>query len=105
MKSPCRAACKNNGGICSGCHRTVEEIIQWKDKTDEQRDDLIEQITGSNSTHSCPDCGTQAHCDIAAGKASCWCFDVEARDVAKAEKGQVCLCRKCLQKKPLLGGL
>ncbi len=99
MKSPCRAACKNNGGICSGCHRTVEEIVQWQDKTDEQRDSLVEQISGSNTTHSCPECGTQSHCDIAAGKETCWCFDVETRDVAK--EGQACLCRKCLEKKPV----
>ncbi len=101
MKSPCRAACKNNGGICSGCHRTIEEIIQWKDKTDEQRDCWIEQITGSDSTHSCPECGTQAHCDIAAGKETCWCFEVEERDIPTPDKAQLCLCRKCLEKKPV----
>lgn len=50
MKSPCRAACKNNGGICSGCHRTMEEIVQWKDKSDAQRDAIIEQLVGNDST-------------------------------------------------------
>lgn len=50
MKSPCRAACKNNGGICSGCHRTVEEIVQWKNKPDAQRDAIIEQLVGNDST-------------------------------------------------------
>ncbi|CAE6934363.1 cysteine-rich CWC family protein [Vibrio alginolyticus] len=99
MKSPCRAACKNNGGICSGCHRTIEEIIQWKDKTDEQREVLIDQITGNDATHECPECNTQAHCDIAAGKETCWCFEVEVRDLPS--KGQLCLCRKCLEKKPV----
>ncbi len=99
MKSPCRAACKNNGGICSGCHRTVEEIMQWKDKTDQQRDALIEQISGNQTTHTCPECGAPTHCDITAGKETCWCFDVEARDVT--EERQSCLCRNCLEKKPV----
>ncbi|EDP60598.1 cysteine-rich CWC family protein [Vibrio sp. AND4] len=101
MKSPCRAACKNNGGICSGCHRTVEEIVQWKDKSDAQRDAIIEQLVGNNTTHSCPECGTNAHCDIAAGKKRCWCFDIEARELSNSEAGQVCLCRRCLEKKPV----
>ncbi len=101
MKSPCRAACKNNGGICSGCHRTIEEVVQWKDKTDEQRHVLIDQITGNKTTHVCPECGTQAHCDIEVGKETCWCFNVDSRDLPKLSKGQVCLCRKCLEKKPV----
>ncbi|EMQ4280078.1 cysteine-rich CWC family protein [Vibrio alginolyticus] len=101
MKSPCRAACKNNAGICSGCHRTMDEIIQWKDKTDLQRDAIIEQIAGEDSTHSCPECGTQTHCDIAAGKETCWCFTTETRDLPKPSANQLCLCRKCLEKKPV----
>jgi hypothetical protein len=79
----------------------MEEIIQWKDKTDEQRDSLINQIAGGESTHSCPECGTQAHCDISAGKETCWCFGVETRDLPKPDEGQLCLCRKCLEKKPV----
>ena len=99
MKSPCRAACKNNGGICSGCHRTMEEIVYWHDKSDAQRNAIIEQLIGNDSTHSCPECGTKAHCDIEAGKETCWCFDTEIRDVP--DVGSLCLCRKCLEKKPV----
>ncbi|WP_098414516.1 cysteine-rich CWC family protein [Vibrio sp. ES.051] len=102
MKSPCLAACKNSGGICSGCHRTMDEIIQWKDKTDEQRENIIDQITGINATHHCPECRTQAYCDIAAGKETCWCFTIETRDLPKPNSTQLCLCRKCLEKKPIL---
>lgn len=46
----------------------MDEIIQWKDKTELQRETIIEQITGEDSTHRCPECDSQAHCDIAAGK-------------------------------------
>ncbi|EVU19385.1 hypothetical protein D046_1586A, partial [Vibrio parahaemolyticus V-223/04] len=33
----------------------MDEIIQWKDKTELQRETIIEQITGEDSTHSCPE--------------------------------------------------
>ncbi len=98
MKSPCRAACKNNGGICSGCHRTIEEIIQWKDKSDKQRDAIINQISGNDSTHACPECGSKTYCGIEAGEETCWCFDIEPRDLPKPEQDQQCLCRHCLEK-------
>ncbi len=35
MKSPCRAACKNEGGICIGCKRTMKEVLEWRDLGDE----------------------------------------------------------------------
>ncbi|WP_375145534.1 cysteine-rich CWC family protein, partial [Vibrio parahaemolyticus] len=54
-----------------------------------------------DSTHSCPECDSQAHCDIAAGKETCWCFGIEPRDLPKPESDQLCLCRKCLEKKPV----
>lgn len=79
----------------------MDEIIQWKDKTELQRETIIEQITGEDSTHSCPECDSLAHCDIAAGKETCWCFGIEPRDLPKPESDQLCLCRKCLEKKPV----
>ncbi|MGR5457175.1 DUF1289 domain-containing protein, partial [Vibrio alfacsensis] len=30
MATPCKAACKNEGGICSGCFRTMDELSAWR---------------------------------------------------------------------------
>ncbi|MCJ2376213.1 DUF1289 domain-containing protein [Vibrio sp. ZSDZ34] len=102
MATPCRAACKNDGGICSGCQRTVDEIATWSSDTDAQRQDKIDQLSGVQSTHQCSQCGKPAYCDISAGKASCWCFEIEKRDTSSLGKSQHCLCRHCLSKLPLL---
>ncbi|MDF2153500.1 cysteine-rich CWC family protein [Vibrio sp. CAU 1672] len=101
MKSPCRAACKNNAGICSGCHRTMEEIAEWKDITDHQRDEIVKQISGHVSTHLCEECDKPMHCDISAGKSRCWCFELEPRDLSGSGNDKRCLCRKCLEQKPI----
>ncbi|MCG6227057.1 cysteine-rich CWC family protein [Vibrio furnissii] len=101
MKTPCIAACKNNGGICSGCRRTMDEIIQWRHLSDDERDTIMQRLSGQQSTHTCPACGEPTHCDISAGKSTCWCFDVEKRDVSTQPESSVCLCRKCLEKQPI----
>ncbi|WP_192891914.1 cysteine-rich CWC family protein [Vibrio bathopelagicus] len=101
MKTPCLAACKNNGGICSGCHRTMDEIISWKDLTESERGSVMDSLSGSNSTHQCPQCNAPAHCDISAGKETCWCFELEKRDTSSIPKGSVCMCRKCLSALPI----
>ncbi len=99
--TPCRAACKNEGGICSGCHRTMDELSQWRFMDNEQRQDKVEQLSGEQSTHQCQRCGEPAYCDISAGKSSCWCFEIEKRDTSSLQKSATCLCRKCLSKLPL----
>lgn len=100
MKTPCIAACKNNGGLCSGCHRTIDEIINWRHLDDEKRENIIATISGTETTHPCPECNENTHCDIAAGKSTCWCFNVEKREVEKPN--DLCLCRKCLDNKAIL---
>ncbi len=101
MKTPCIAACKNNQGICSGCHRTMSEIIEWRNYSDEQRQSVIDKVSGKISSHQCPSCGEPAFCDSANGNAYCWCFELEARAIPKELQGQGCLCRKCLSKLPV----
>ncbi|WPC76120.1 cysteine-rich CWC family protein [Vibrio porteresiae] len=101
MKTPCKAACKNSGGICSGCHRTINEIIGWRDSSEEQRQQIMDTLAGVSSTHTCPACHQPAHCDLAAGKSTCWCFDLEEREAADTGS-ELCLCRACLEKQPLL---
>ncbi|WP_086983746.1 cysteine-rich CWC family protein [Vibrio aphrogenes] len=99
MKTPCIAACKNNGGICAGCHRTVAEIREWRMMTDQQHQQIIEQLQGQQHTHFCPQCAEPSHCDLAAGKTSCWCFQLEERE--RSPSPHTCLCRSCLEKQPL----
>ncbi|MFM2588063.1 cysteine-rich CWC family protein [Vibrio sp. TBV020] len=100
MKTPCIAACKNNDGICSGCHRTMDEIVNWRHLTDDERDQIIEKLSGTQSSHTCPSCQEPAHCDISQGKSTCWCFELDKRDTSTLASSDVCLCRKCLSKLP-----
>ena len=62
MKTPCIAACKNEGGICIGCKRTITEIIEWKSMTDEKRDKVMDRLSGKSSSHECPECQKPAQC-------------------------------------------
>ncbi|WP_047044555.1 cysteine-rich CWC family protein [Vibrio mexicanus] len=100
MKTPCIAACKNNEGICSGCHRTIAEIQNWRHMTDEEREHIMNKLSQKVNTHSCPKCGEPAHCDISAGKSSCWCFEIERRDTSSEPKESTCYCRTCLSELP-----
>ncbi|MCG9576260.1 cysteine-rich CWC family protein [Vibrio tubiashii] len=100
MKTPCIAACKNNDGICSGCHRTMDEIVNWRHLSDQERDQVMANLSGKTSTHNCPSCHQPAQCDISQGKSTCWCFEIEKRDTSDLPKTGTCLCRKCLSKLP-----
>ncbi|MEH0664730.1 DUF1289 domain-containing protein [Vibrio scophthalmi] len=104
MKTPCIAACKNNSGICSGCHRTMDEIVQWSQHSDEQRDHIMDSLSGQQSTHTCPQCASPTQCDISLGKSTCWCFSLEERDKSTLNDDtsrDLCLCRRCLSALPL----
>lgn len=101
VKTPCVAACKNEGGICSGCYRTIDEIVQWQHVTEQERDLAMKALSGELSSHVCPQCGENAQCDISAGHETCWCFKLEKRDTSDLKKGDPCLCRKCLSRLPI----
>ncbi|MCW8334778.1 DUF1289 domain-containing protein [Vibrio sp. SCSIO 43135] len=101
MKTPCIAACKNNGGICQGCHRTIDEIVQWQHVTEQERDEVMAELTKQKQTHLCQSCGEPAWCDISAGKSTCWCFNVEQRDTSSLVNSDQCICRKCLNALPI----
>jgi predicted Fe-S protein YdhL (DUF1289 family) len=101
MKTPCLAACKNNGGICSGCHRTMDEVLGWQGLSESERDSVMDNLSGIKSTHQCPQCNEPTQCDIGAGKETCWCFDLEKRDTSNILKGDACMCRKCLSALPM----
>ncbi|MGD8231997.1 cysteine-rich CWC family protein [Vibrio sp. TRT 1302] len=101
MKTPCIAACKNNEGICSGCYRTIDEVVSWRHLSDQERDETMANLRGENASHTCPSCNQAAQCDISQGKATCWCFDIEKRDTSKLDNNDLCLCRKCLSSLPI----
>ncbi|MDE1223426.1 cysteine-rich CWC family protein [Vibrio aestuarianus] len=101
MKTPCIAACKNEGGICSGCHRTMQEIVQWRNFSVQQRDEIMTKLKRDQGTHRCPSCKQSAHCDISEGKTTCWCFELEDRDTSSLDNHAKCLCRHCLTSLPI----
>jgi predicted Fe-S protein YdhL (DUF1289 family) len=35
VASPCINVCKMAGGLCAGCHRTIDEIARWANVGDE----------------------------------------------------------------------
>lgn len=45
MQSPCIKQCAlNKNNICKGCGRTVEQIMNWRDLTNQQRDDIMNNL-------------------------------------------------------------
>ena len=46
MKSPCIAVCQidKQTNMCVGCYRTMDEIMQWRTLTDDERDVIMHDI-------------------------------------------------------------
>ena len=44
MQSPCQKICVMENGYCLGCNRTQEEIGNWINYTDAERDSIIQQL-------------------------------------------------------------
>ena len=44
MKSPCIGICSYSEGKCLGCYRTLDEIQNWVDYSDEERDKVMERV-------------------------------------------------------------
>ena len=45
VKSPCRLVCKyNEDKICIGCYRTMEEIINWINYTDKEKEEVLKRV-------------------------------------------------------------
>ena len=44
-KSPCIKECRlNENDICKGCKRTIEQITNWWDYTDKQRENIMNNL-------------------------------------------------------------
>jgi uncharacterized protein len=44
IESPCISVCQFPGGICQGCGRTQEEVVEWYDMTDDERQAVLNRI-------------------------------------------------------------
>jgi len=64
-----------------------------------ERMELMRQISGQASTHTCPKCKGPSYCAIEAGKSAstCWCMTLAlAKDETVSEE-DICLCRSCVR--------
>jgi len=45
IESPCIGVCAFNSiDECKGCHRTVDEVREWYNFTDEQKQEIIDRL-------------------------------------------------------------
>jgi predicted Fe-S protein YdhL (DUF1289 family) len=42
--SPCTKVCKIKEGVCTGCHRTLEQIGAWGSMTDKERQEAMAKM-------------------------------------------------------------
>lgn len=48
--SPCVEVCElDSDFVCVGCGRTIEEVLKWREYTDEQKQKVINRIFGDNT--------------------------------------------------------
>lgn len=48
IKSPCKGKCKQVNNRCAGCGRTIHEIANWSNLTQQQKQQVIERINNDN---------------------------------------------------------
>ena len=49
--SPCIDICQmdSESGLCVGCGRTIEEIANWSNYTNEKKKDILKQLKSRNN--------------------------------------------------------
>lgn len=101
MSSPCIQRCRDVGGLCAGCGRTLDEIAHWSVLSAQRQQQVRDELEGRRQTHHCPDCGGPAFCALRAGEpvASCWCNQARPLTAALPAAGSPCLCRRCLARR------
>jgi predicted Fe-S protein YdhL (DUF1289 family) len=51
--SPCvRNCCLNEVDICLGCFRSIDEIIQWNNSTEQQKQNILSTINRRKVEHA-----------------------------------------------------
>lgn len=44
VESPCVSICRMKDGLCEGCGRTLGEIAEWSNATDDRRREILARI-------------------------------------------------------------
>lgn len=44
VESPCISICRMENDVCVGCGRTVEEVVEWYNMTDKQKQAVLNRI-------------------------------------------------------------
>ena len=53
VPSPCISICRlGEDKVCTGCHRHVEDIREWRAATDERRREIVRQADQRRSVNS-----------------------------------------------------
>lgn len=45
IRSPCLKKCKLDGDVCVSCKRTLEEIKNWRNMTEEERNVVMDRVS------------------------------------------------------------
>ena len=44
IESPCISVCRYDDELCVGCGRTVDEIVNWYDMTDDEKQAVLNRL-------------------------------------------------------------
>ena len=44
IESPCISVCRYEDEICVGCGRTVDDVVNWYDMTDDEKQAVLNRI-------------------------------------------------------------
>ena len=44
IESPCISVCRYDNDVCAGCGRTVDEIVEWYNMTDKQKQAVLNRL-------------------------------------------------------------
>jgi predicted Fe-S protein YdhL (DUF1289 family) len=44
IESPCISVCRYENEVCVGCGRTVDDIVNWYDMTDDEKQAVLNRI-------------------------------------------------------------
>jgi predicted Fe-S protein YdhL (DUF1289 family) len=44
IESPCIAVCRMDNEVCVGCGRTVDEVVNWYDMNDDEKQAVLNRL-------------------------------------------------------------
>jgi len=50
VQSPCTRHCNVRDGHCTGCFRTIEEITQWRNMDEKEKEEVCSKICSRRSS-------------------------------------------------------